>query len=86
MIDNLHQAGTVLAYDLPRAGRVTLRIYDVGGRLVRSLVSGEVQEAGRHTVEWDGRDVAGAATGAGLYFGRLGVGGESDVRRVVRVR
>jgi hypothetical protein len=79
-------ARTVLGYDLPRQGRVALRIYDVSGRLVRSLVSGSVEAAGHHSVEWDGRDAAGAATGAGLYFGRIEVGGESDVRRLVRIR
>jgi endonuclease I len=83
---NPFQAHTVLAYDLARPGRVDLRIYDVSGRLVRSLVSGAVQDAGHHTVDWDGGDVTGAATRAGLYFGRLETGGESDVRRVVRVR
>jgi hypothetical protein len=83
---NPFQGRTVLAYDLPREGRVSLRIYDVSGRLVRTLVSGAVQGAGHHSVEWDGSDVAGTSTGAGLYFGRLEAGGESDVRRLVRVR
>jgi hypothetical protein len=45
-----------------------------------------VQEPGHHAVEWDGRDAAGAVSGAGLYFGQLDVGGERDVRRVVRIR
>ena len=83
---NPFHARTMLAYDLPRQGRVALRIYDVSGRLVRALVSGAVQEAGHHSIEWDGRDGAGAATGAGLYFGRLEAGRESDVRRLVRIR
>ena len=83
---NPFQSRTVLAYDLARQGRVELRIYDVSGRLVRSLVSGAVQDAGHHSIEWDGRDGAGAATVAGLYFGRLEVGGESNVRRLVRIR
>jgi hypothetical protein len=83
---NPFQGRTTLAYDLARPGRVTLRIFDIGGRLVRSLVAGEVQEPGHHAVEWDGRDAAGAASGAGLYFGQLDVGGERDVRRVVRIR
>ena len=85
-VPNPFLARTVLAYDLARQGRVVLRIYDVSGRLVRSLVAGAVQEAGHHSVEWDGRDAAGATTGAGLYFGRIDVGGESDVRRLVRIR
>jgi hypothetical protein len=77
---------TTLAYDLPIRGRVELRLYDVGGRLVRSLASGAVQDAGRHSVEWDGRDDAGVATAPGLYFGRLVTGGDTAVRRLVRIR
>jgi hypothetical protein len=83
---NPFRAHTVLAYDLARQGRVVLSIYDVSGRLVRSLVSGAVQEAGRHSIEWDGRDAAGAATGAGLYFGRLETAGQNTARRLVRIR
>jgi endonuclease I/flagellar hook capping protein FlgD len=83
---NPFQVSTVLGYDLARQGRVVLRIYDLNGRLVRSLVSGEVQEAGRHSVEWDGRNVAGAPTGAGLYFGRLEAGGVSHTQRLVHIR
>jgi flagellar hook assembly protein FlgD len=85
-VPNPFQARTVLAYDLARRGRVALNVYDVSGRLVRSLVSGAVQEAGHYSVEWDGRDAAGAATRAGLYFSRLDAGGESAMRRLVRIR
>jgi hypothetical protein len=85
-IPNPFQSRTVLAYDLARPGRVVLDLYDVRGRLVRSLVSGESEDAGRHTIEWDGKNAAGAATRAGLYFGRLEAGGESSVQRVVRIR
>ncbi len=79
-------ARTVLAYDLATRGRVSLRIYDVTGRLVRSLVPGMEQAAGHYTLDWDGRDDAGASTAAGLYFSRIDVDGASDVRRLVRVR
>lgn len=83
---NPFRSATQLAYDLPKRAGVSLRIYDVGGRLVRTLVPGTLQEAGRHTMTWDGLDDAGATTPAGLYFGRLEAAGASDVRRVVRIR
>jgi hypothetical protein len=83
---NPFQNRTALAYDLPHQARVSLRIYDVTGRLVRSLVSGAVQEAGHHSVEWDGCDDSGAAAPAGMYFVGLGAGRQSPVRRLVRVR
>ena len=83
---NPFQARTTLVYDLPRTTRVTLAIYDASGRVVRTLVTGMQQEAGRHLFEWDGRDNTGAATATGLYFSRLEVDGRSDVKRVVRIR
>jgi len=82
---NPFQARTTLAYDLPRRGSVSLSVYDVSGRLVRSLVSG-VQDAGAHSVEWDGRNEAGATITSGLYFVRLDAAGERDVQRLARVR
>ncbi len=83
---NPSRGRTMLAYDLPRRGRVTLRIYDVGGRVVRSLVGGAVQDPGRHACEWDGRDGAGALAAPGLYFSRLDVEGTGAWGRVVRIR
>jgi hypothetical protein len=83
---NPFQSRTTLAYDLARRDPVDLRIYDVSGRLVRTLIAGDVQEAGPHAIEWDGRTDAGATSVSGLYFGRLVTGGDNDVRRLVRIR
>jgi len=83
---NPFRSRTVFAYDLAQRGRVTLRVYDVSGRIVRSLVAGSEQDAGRYSVEWDGQDDAGRAAAAGLYFARLDAAGRSDVRRLARMR
>jgi hypothetical protein len=50
-----------------------LRIYDVGGRLLRTLVEGRL-EAGAHEVAWDRRMSDGAVTPAGMYFLDLRIG------------
>ncbi len=65
-----------LFYAIPRnAGsqEVRLKIYDVNGRLVRSLVNGS-QDAGPHTAVWDGRDDHGRSVASGNYFARIDVG------------
>jgi hypothetical protein len=64
---------TTIAYTLPEAGHVTLSVYDVAGRLVRTLDDAE-REAGPHSVVWDGTDDGGLGVGSGVYFCRL----ESD--------
>lgn len=77
--------GTTLRFTLPAGGDATLALYDVSGRLVRSLASGE-REAGEHAVRWDGRDVAGRPVPAGLYFARLVAPGGVRSTRVVVTR
>jgi flagellar hook assembly protein FlgD len=56
----------------------------VNGARVRTLVLGP-RGAGRHVVEWDGRDGAGRAVAPGVYFARLVVGPEARTARVVRL-
>lgn len=63
----------------------TLEIYDVGGRLVRSLVR-RPMAAGEHTVEWNGRDERGHAAPAGIYICRLTAGGMTVTRRMVMLK
>jgi hypothetical protein len=50
---------STIGYDLPAVGQLALGVYDVGGRLVRSLESAP-QAPGRHVAAWDGRDAGGA--------------------------
>ncbi len=52
---------------MPQAGTANVRIHDVRGALVRSVVDGPVP-AGTHTLLWDGKDAAGRKMGAGVYF------------------
>jgi hypothetical protein len=79
-------ARTAIAFDLPGAAAVTVRVHDVGGRLVRTLAAAEVMGAGRHELPWDGRDDGGAGVAAGVYLVRLQAGGRVLTRRVAFVR
>jgi hypothetical protein len=74
-----------LAYALDRAGAVTLAVYDVQGRCVRTLVNA-VQEAGAYQVRWNGRDDGGRALAAGVYHLSLDAGGRRMVRTLVLIR
>ena len=79
------RSSTSLAFDLPKSGRVSIAIYDVAGRLVRTIVS-EDRPAGWHTARWDGRSGGGSDAPAGVYFARLERAGEVLTRRIVLVR
>jgi hypothetical protein len=64
---NPFRRATRIAYDLPVRSNVSLSIYDVDGRQVTKLADGW-QEAGRYSLNWDGRDKKGRACPSGVYF------------------
>jgi hypothetical protein len=58
---------TKVAYHVPSESRVTIRVFDVTGRLVTTLVD-DVVEPGRHAAVWNGTNDAGESVGSGVYF------------------
>jgi len=78
--------GTVMiSYSLPHSDEVEVSVYDATGKFVRRLVAGEV-DAGRHVIEWDGRDYRGLEVGSGLYFIKLEAGDRILVRKLIMLR
>ena len=67
------------------ATRVSLRIYNVAGQLVKTLVD-EDQSPGEHQVIWDGKNEQGDEVASGVYFYRLNVSDFSDSRRMVLLK
>ena len=61
---------TMIGYDLPEQNDVTLAIYDILGKKIKSLVN-QKMDAGRHTSLWDGTDHSGKIVSGGVYFYRL---------------
>jgi len=61
---------TEISFALPEAGKVTVRIFAATGQLVATLVDGEMA-AGRHQLNWNGRNQSGQIVAAGVYLYRL---------------
>ena len=76
---------TTIAFSLPAAGKVKLQVFDVRGRLVRTLLD-EQRAAGAHTVIWNGRDQQGAAAASGMYLYRLQAGGQTQQRPMMLLK
>ncbi len=76
---------TTIAFDLPATGKVDLTIFDLSGRQVATLVSGELA-AGSHHVVWLGRDDDGRQMSSGLYFSRLSFANEVLTRKMVLLK
>lgn len=76
---------TTIVYSIPSAGFVSLRIYDVTGRLVQTLKK-EPNTSGEHRVVWDGRNAKGQMTSSGVYFVRLETGSAVLTRKVLLLK
>ncbi len=74
---------TAIRYDVPLGGgKVTLRVFDVSGKLVRTLVD-RVESQGEKTVRWDGMDDNGNHTASGVYFCRMTAPAYVETRKMI---
>jgi hypothetical protein len=85
---NPFNPSTVLRFDLARAGRAVLALYDVRGRGVAELLGGERLPAGAHQVAWTGIDASGRPVASGVYYLRLSLDGKpaGEAQRLVLLK
>lgn len=77
------RGGVNISFAIPKSGAAQVRLYDIRGRLVKSLTNGAELEAGPHTLQWDGRDTGGARVGSGIYFVQLKLGNAVAATKLV---
>ena len=86
---NPFNPSTTIAYSLAGRSRVTIRVYDLAGRIVRTLVEGEA-DPGEHVIVWDGTTDSGKRAASGVYFvkmeGRGDAGVFSEVGKAVMLK
>ncbi len=82
---NPFNPSTTIQFAMPENGAATLRVYDLAGRLVRTLVEGP-KSAGFHTVIWNGQDNLGQTVPSGMYFYRLQTDGFQKTRKMLLVK
>jgi hypothetical protein len=85
---NPFNPSTTIGFSLASEGRVTLRVYDAAGRLVRTLVDGQ-REAGPQSVVWGGTTETGERAASGVYFLKMeaeGVPELSATRKLVLLK
>ncbi|MFQ6103971.1 MAG: FlgD immunoglobulin-like domain containing protein [Candidatus Glassbacteria bacterium] len=82
---NPFNPSTEIRFSVEKETRVTLRIYDIRGRRVKTLLDRRLPE-GPKILTWDGTDARGISLPSGVYFYRLDVAGESMTRKMLLVR
>jgi len=76
---------TMIRFALPVSDHVTIKVYDVRGQHVRTLVDRQL-EAGFHDAIWDGRSSSGRQVASGVYFYRLDAGSFTDRKKMILLR
>jgi hypothetical protein len=76
---------TTIKFDMKERGPVTLRVYNVAGHLVRTLVD-DVRDAAAYSIPWDGRNNIGSEVASGIYFYKMETKVFSETRKMVLLR
>jgi len=76
---------TSIAFDLAKTQAISLKIYNVKGQLVRTLISGN-QNAGRHQIQWNGKDEQNRNVSSGVYFYKLETKDYQSTRKMLMIK
>lgn len=82
---NPFNATTNINYQIPQAGQVILKIYDILGQEIRTLIK-ETREAGHFDIFWDGKNADGNEVTSGAYVYKIQLGDHTDSKRMLLIR
>jgi hypothetical protein len=82
---NPFNPSTNIWFDLPTRSKVTLKVYNLLGHEITTLVDEDLP-VGRHLTVWDGRDRTGAAVATGIYFYKMVAGDFVETRKMMLLR
>ena len=82
---NPFNSSTTIEYHLQKSSKVTLRIYNLLGELMQTLVD-EVKPPGVYKIDWDGKNLQGLQVGTGLYVVRIKAGKNTASKKILLVR
>ncbi|TDI86215.1 MAG: T9SS type A sorting domain-containing protein [Caldithrix sp.] len=83
---NPFNPSTSIRFGLPQAERVTIRVFDLLGREVTTLVNARQYEPGYHVAIWNGRERGGRPVASGVYIYRIKAGEFSQTRKMLLVK
>jgi hypothetical protein len=76
---------TEIRFDIPKSSSVKMVVYDIMGRVVRTLVD-QKMEAGSHRISWNGRDQAGNTVSSGVYFYHISADGFAATKKMTLMK
>ena len=82
---NPFNSRTNIRFEIYNAGKMTINIYDLAGRKVTTLFSGNI-DPGLHSIEWNGKDISGSQVSSGIYFFGLVLDGKSQLKKMLLLK
>ena len=79
---NPFNSSTNIRFDLFKPSEVSIRIYDLQGRLVRTLLYDQVCNTGTHYITWNGMDDRARIVSSGLYFYKMKIGEFNEINKM----
>ena len=76
---------TTISFSLSNTQKVSINIFDMNGRLVKTLLNSELQQ-GTHQLVWNVKDEKGNAVTAGIYFLRMQIGNSVETKKIIVAR
>ena len=83
---NPFNPSTTIGYTIPSETNVTVRVYDITGRIVKTLVHGQSHAPGAYEIVWDGTGDGGQTLASGTYFYSLEYLGRRDVKAMILIK
>jgi fibronectin type 3 domain-containing protein len=83
---NPFNPSTTIDFTIPADMKISLTVFDITGRQIRTLVSGQFTTQGYHSILWDGKDANGSEVSAGLYIYTLNGNGFNDTKKMVMLK
>ena len=80
---NPFNPNTKIQFAVSETEKVNLDVYDIQGRLIRTLVDHELYQPGRYEVAWDGLDNKGNRIASGVYFAKMQAGKFAHTKKMV---
>jgi len=83
---NPFNPSTTINFTMPKTGHLSLKVYNVRGQLVKTLIDGQVEATDSGSIVWDGSNNQGSNVSSGVYFYEARTGGDVQVQKMALVK
>jgi len=77
---------TTITFNLPQTSTISLKIYDIAGKQIKTLIKEQKRSAGEHSVQWNGTDYNNHIVSSGIYFIQLQSEKHKNIKRCVFIK